>query len=316
MRKHLPAVVMLFVCVTTVLTGQASELVMETVNDLFDIYNEAQLEDANALQREYMAMLDKLADVEKGIADVESYNILMDEAQRWQAEQKGRVSNEISTLAIHSQEIREQIGDEFYGDWDRLVQLDKAYSMNISKMNQLLKEYDRYTVTGKKVADYDALDELSAEIAELQKVYQTTATVKVLGKVHGVQYPLNKETLMTSGYGSRVDPITGAAVSFHSGIDLRAATGTEVLAVFNGVVMSTGYTATGGYYVNIDHGNGVRSFYCHLSEILCDEGQTVNQYDVVALSGNTGTRTTGPHLHFALYINGNSVNPETLYNAR
>lgn len=316
MKRFLSVICILMLCLCRTMTVFADEPAMDTVNDLFELYNEAQLDDANALKDEYLAMLGRLADAERDIAEAEAYNTLIDEAQKWQAEEKNKISKELKELSQHGREISAQVAESFDGEWDKLLQLDKAYKMNVSKMNQLLVEYDKYSLTAKKIADYDTLDELSAEIAELQKVYKTASSVKVLGDVYHVKYPLGKETVMTSRYGNRVDPITGAAVSFHGGIDLRAAMGTEVLSVFNGVVMGTGYTTTGGYYVNIDHGNGVRSFYCHLSEILCQKGQAVSQYDVIALSGNTGTRTTGPHLHFALYINGNSVNPEVLYNER
>lgn len=305
------AVIVVLACIT--ITAYASDEGMDTVNDLFAIYNEAQLDDYSLLQQEYLEAVGKLQDAEKLVSDAEVHNKLLDAALQWQKDEKNRISKEIKALSKHSLEISTQISEAFESDWDTLVQLDKAYKMNIEKMNQLLKEYDKYSLSEKRIADYDTLDALTAEVSGLQKIYKDASDVKVLGNVYNVKYPVGKDTIMTSGYGNRIDPISGVSVSFHGGIDLRAGVGTNVLSLFNGNIIGTGYTTAGGYYVTVDHGNGVRSYYCHLSEILCEEGQYVNQYDVIALSGNTGTRTTGPHLHLALYINGNPVNPEILF---
>ena len=313
MKRLLSAIVVVAIFFSIAATALAAEEHMDTVNDLFAIYNEAQLDDYSLLQKEYLEAAGKLADAEKLINDAEMHNALLDAAIQWQTDEKNRISKEIKELSKHSLELSKQISASFDADWETLVQLDKAYKMNLSKMNQLLGEYDKFSLSEKRIADYDTLDELTAEVSELQQTYKEASDVKVLGDVYNVVYPLGKASVMTSGYGNRIDPISGVSVSYHGGIDLRANVGTDVLALFNGTVIGTGYTTAGGYYVNIDHGNGVRSYYCHLNEILCEKGQQVSQYDVIARSGNTGTRTTGPHLHLALYINGNPVNPEILF---
>lgn len=292
----------------------ADEKHMDDANDLFTLYNEAQVDDYNVLQQEYLNTISQYEKAEMEAKLNEVHNGLIDAAVEWQTQEKNRISKEIRELSKQNVEISKQISADFNGDWNNLVRLDKAYKINLSKMDKLLEDYDKFSLTEKRMTDYDTLDALSKELDELQKTYKEASNVKILGDVYNVIYPLAKETKMTSGFGNRIDPITGASISFHSGIDLRASVGTEVLSLFNGKVIDTGFTATGGNYVSIDHGNGIRSYYCHLSEILCEKGQEVNQYDVIALSGNTGSRTTGPHLHLALYINGNAVNPEILFN--
>lgn len=313
--KNISAILILLLPIA-IISNQvvADEKHMDDANDLFSIYNEAKIDDYNVLQQEYINTLNQLEKAEAEAKLNEVHNGLIDAAIEWQTQEKNKISKEIKELSKQNIEISKQISDEFESDWYELVKLDKLYKMNLSKMDKLLRDYDKFSLTEKRMTDYDTLDELSKEVDELQKTYKEASNVKILGDVYTVVYPLAKETKMTSGFGNRIDPITGASISFHSGIDLRASVGTEVLSLFNGKIIDTGFTATGGNYVSIDHGNGIRSYYCHLSEILCEKGQVVNQYDVIALSGNTGSRTTGPHLHLALYINGNAVNPEILFN--
>lgn len=289
---------------------------METANDLFQIYNEAELEDINQLQSEYEEVLTKLNNAESEVISAEVHNALVKEAVAWQEEEKAEIDKKVSALFKKNTEIAQKVKDGFYASWNELEKLDTSYKMNLNEVEELLESKERFTVLEERSIDYETLDLLSKEISELQKVYKEAVDVATLGEVHGVRFPLEKATVITSTFGSRVDPITKSSISYHAGLDLRAAVGTEVKSIFNGVVVDTGFGSLGGYYVTIDHGNGIRSYYCHLSQILCESGQKVTQYETIALSGNSGSRTTGPHLHFALYINGNPVDPGVLYEGR
>ena len=95
---------------------------------------------------------------------------------------------------------------------------------------------------------------------------------------------------------------------FHSGIDIQAKTGDPVYSAGGGVVISANNFAGYGNQVTIDHGNGLTTMYAHLSQIDVTVGQYVGQQYPVGLAGSTG-RTTGPHLHFEVRINGSPVNP-------
>ena len=116
------------------------------------------------------------------------------------------------------------------------------------------------------------------------------------------------ENRVTSEFGNRIDPITGKRKG-HTGMDLAVPTGTPIRAALPGTVTVSKYNAGGyGYYVMIDHGNGLTTLYGHCSQLLARVGQTVQAGDIIALSGSTG-RSTGPHLHFEVRINGERTNP-------
>ena len=117
------------------------------------------------------------------------------------------------------------------------------------------------------------------------------------------------ESRVTSEFGYRRDPFTGETRG-HTGMDLAVPTGTPVRAALPGTVTAAQYHSSYGYYVMIDHGNGLSTLYAHNSQLLVRVGQTVEAGGIVSLSGSTG-RSTGPHLHFEVRLNGQRANPRT-----
>lgn len=111
----------------------------------------------------------------------------------------------------------------------------------------------------------------------------------------------------TSGFGRRKAPTKGASTN-HKAIDWATPTGTAIWASSGGTVSVAGWQSGYGYVVYINHPDGNQTRYGHLSKILVSPGQKVKQGQKIALSGNTG-RSTGPHLHFELRVNGTPVNP-------
>lgn len=114
--------------------------------------------------------------------------------------------------------------------------------------------------------------------------------------------------LITSGFGKRRDPLRRDQVRFHAGIDLAAAPNEPVYAAFGGEVILAGWNGGFGRMVRIRHPGGLETLYAHLAVILVKEGQQVTRGEVVGLLGNSG-RTTGHHLHFAVYREGKPVDP-------
>lgn len=121
-----------------------------------------------------------------------------------------------------------------------------------------------------------------------------------------LQWPLTVPGTITSQFGYRTDPITGET-SYHSGTDIAAPEGSSILAVAGGTVtIANALDSWGGgygYYVRIDHGNGLETLYAHCSAICVMTGQQVEAGQVIGYVGQTG-RATGNHLHFEVYQNG------------
>lgn len=112
---------------------------------------------------------------------------------------------------------------------------------------------------------------------------------------------------VSSGFGRRKAPRRGAS-TYHKGIDWATPVGTAVVASSGGTVTKAGWGSGYGYVVYINHADGRQTRYGHLSKVLVKAGDYVSQGQKIALSGNTG-RSTGPHLHFEILINGSAVNP-------
>jgi murein DD-endopeptidase MepM/ murein hydrolase activator NlpD len=112
---------------------------------------------------------------------------------------------------------------------------------------------------------------------------------------------------VSSAFGWRRDPMTGTS-KFHAGIDLAVAYGRDVKAAADGEVVFAGSQGGYGNTVLIDHGAGRQTRYAHLSDSLVQAGDRVSEGQVVGKSGNSG-RSTGPHLHFEMLVNGQAVDP-------
>lgn len=112
---------------------------------------------------------------------------------------------------------------------------------------------------------------------------------------------------LTSGYGMRVHPVLGGRRA-HKGIDLGAPVGTPIRATADGVVNMADWNGGYGLYVELAHGSDMETRYGHMSRIAVAQGQQVRKGDVIGYVGSTG-RSTGPHLHYEVRVNGESVNP-------
>jgi len=111
----------------------------------------------------------------------------------------------------------------------------------------------------------------------------------------------------SSNFGNRIDPFTGQQ-SFHEGIDFPALAGTPIVAAASGKVVFAEWHPQYGKMVEIDHGNGLVSRYAHASRLFVKEGELVVRGQRIASVGSTG-RSTGPHLHFEVRLNGIPQNP-------
>lgn len=113
--------------------------------------------------------------------------------------------------------------------------------------------------------------------------------------------------VLTAAYGYRQSPFTGQR-EMHEGLDIAASQGTPILATADGVVSFSAPLAAFGNVVFINHGHGFTTFYAHNSSNRVKEGQQVKRGEVIAHVGTTG-RSTGPHVHYEVQVNGTTVNP-------
>lgn len=120
-------------------------------------------------------------------------------------------------------------------------------------------------------------------------------------------------TYITSRQGPRVHPVTGEYKN-HGGTDIAASYGSAIYAADSGTVVRSadGWNGGWGNYVMINHGNGMQTLYAHMSSRAVSVGQTVSRGQTIGYVGSTGM-STGPHLHFEMYINGSRVDPQTRY---
>lgn len=140
-------------------------------------------------------------------------------------------------------------------------------------------------------------------------VNSTTASGQKLRYSGGkFTFPAPSMVYMSSPYGYRTHPVTGQKYKFHSGMDLAAPQGSNILAAEAGVVRMAGWNGGYGKCIIIDHGSGVATLYGHSSQLLVSAGQSVSKGQVIAKVGSTGV-SSGPHLHFEVLINGATVNP-------
>ena len=114
---------------------------------------------------------------------------------------------------------------------------------------------------------------------------------------------------ISSGFGYRRDPFNRSA-AMHRGLDFKAPTGTPISAASTGRVAYVGWKSGYGKTVEIQHANGVMTRYAHMSRFAAKVGDTVKAGDTIGAIGSTG-RSTGPHLHFEVHVNGRAVNPRT-----
>lgn len=129
-----------------------------------------------------------------------------------------------------------------------------------------------------------------------------------LATVFDLHWPVDPTLRISSPFGTRVHPVLKTK-KFHNGVDLPVPVGTPLHAVQAGRIVTAAENAVSGKYVILEHAGGVRSAYCHLSELPGKgAGDRVERGEAIGKSGNTG-RSTGPHLHFVLRVDGKAIDP-------
>lgn len=150
--------------------------------------------------------------------------------------------------------------------------------------------------TGKKRSVNTVKSAADGEAMAVMSLFKSDEEITV--PVHGE---------ITSEYGNRTNPVSGEYL-MHSGVDIAADQGAEIRAAYSGIVSEVGSNSVGGNYISLVHRDGSETLYCHCSKIIAEKGDVIRAGETIALVGSTG-RSTGPHLHFEITVDGKTENP-------
>ena len=159
----------------------------------------------------------------------------------------------------------------------------------------------------------DEKDAFGRAVSEAAREVEAAQRLRRLLPHLPLRYPLIGEANVSSPFGYRPDPFLGRP-ALHPGVDLVQAYGSDIKATAVGRVIHAGPMGGYGNAVEIDHGNGIVTRFGHMSQVLAEEGQMVKAGDTIGRIGSTG-RSTGPHLHYEVRIDGAAVDPERFLTA-
>ncbi|RJX39142.1 hypothetical protein D3P09_16755 [Paenibacillus pinisoli] len=290
----------------------------ESVSELLKLYNISGYDPEEEGRKLYL-----LEEEYRDIAHRVNTNTMLEAAMELYDERRKailtRIDSDTYELSNRLEDLEHQMKASKEDTVEAIMQLDGEYRSVLRQLKKNQDEREQLLVPKEGVVstlsledakrERNRLESLSPKLEKQKQTYEQALSCPAIGEISTFRSPLEIPVQMTSPYGERLDPITLDSITFHHGMDLYAPEGTTVLSAFNGVVEEASSTDELGNYVVVNHGCGVKTLYGHLESYHVEVGQEVFQYASIARSGNTGSRTTGPHLHFGVYINGKSVDP-------
>lgn len=201
--------------------------------------------------------------------------------------------------------------EKLQAELDEATQLITDITANLVDNAAVLEEFEQ--------AEHEAETNVANMVIALEKQRRAEAAASGVGYSNGstvvgtgqFSWPVPSCTYLTSRFGLRVHPITGVTKS-HTGIDIGAESGATIVAADGGTVVLAGVNSGYGNCVMIDHGNGYKTLYAHMSSIAVSNGQAVSKGDTVGYVGSTGL-STGPHCHYEVWKDGSRIDPEQFY---
>ena len=191
---------------------------------------------------------------------------------------------------------------EFINTLNEFIEQEYTIEESLGKITDITTEEVLNLKIDKIKEEKNLKDKKAKEAAEAaKKRAQASTTVSRGGSSKRYNAPMASYVLVSSPYGWR-------SSGWHNGVDFAAPQGTELYAWKDGIVTFAAWSGNYGYLIIIDHGDGTVSKYAHCSKIISQVGDTVVKNQTIGLVGSTG-RSTGPHLHFEIKINGKNVDP-------
>lgn len=221
-----------------------------------------------------------------------------------------------------NKEIRDILGEEIEDDGNinkNTNFITSVFEYNSQILNQgppiggsqlNLYYYETNKLVDRINNEIDTVDQQIKEQNKVQEILKNKAIeYNDLSKAIPKIWPLADDgnTYISSEFGWRNDPISGRR-EYHEGLDIAVWYNTPILATANGKVVFSGWNGGYGWCVEIDHGHGYKTYYAHLNKLKVSKGDQVEIGDIIGLSGNSG-KSTGPHLHYEVRINGVIKNP-------
>ncbi len=196
---------------------------------------------------------------------------------------------------------------------DQIVEQENLQNLMAEKNAQVNSITANIADKEAAIKEYEAqIAEENATIAALEKAVEADKAALAAQNARTYDggmfsWPCPSYTRISDDYGMRMHPTLGIQ-KMHNGIDLAAPTGSAIVAAYSGKVVAAAYNSSMGNYVMIDHGSGLYTIYMHASSLSVSTGTEVSKGQRIASVGSTG-RSTGPHLHFGVRLNGSYVSP-------
>ncbi len=255
---------------------------------------------------EFLSLIDDIGDIMRSDKELEdAYRQSVADLKSVKAEyEQAKAEMESSKTELES--LKAQQEKDIAEATAVIASLQGDISSNSSLLSQLSAQEKQLNADIQK-----KVDELNRQQQQQQQPGNTGNTGSTVGTGNLV-WP-SYCTYITSRQGPRVHPVTGEYKN-HGGTDIGASYGSAIYAADSGTVVRSadGWNGGWGNYVMINHGNGMQTLYAHMSSRAVSVGQTVSRGQTIGYVGSTGM-STGPHLHFEMYINGSRVDPQTRY---
>lgn len=268
----------------------------------------------------YWSILFKASSFSNLLSRIDSIKEIAESDQRM-LDQMKQLSEDIKAdrQGLEEELAAQQQAKDDLADLEQTLQLQRAEADEL--LLQLAEAYN--TLSDEYLANAEREAALQAELIQTQMAYEAALSAEqkaamaqqnknnvaggsYSGGGSGFSSPLNYLTV-TCAFGPRIHPLWGTA-SNHTGVDLAGSQGDPIYAIASGTVTAAGYSDAYGYNVTLSHGNGYGSMYAHMTNFTVSVGQSVSQGQVIGYVGSTGW-STGPHLHFEIYVNGAPANP-------